>query len=107
MANISRDDISLLELHDCFSITAILALEAIGLASPGEGAEMIFRGDTKVDGKLAVNSSGGLCGFGHPTGATGVRQMNDLLAQLTEKADNQADLKRPFGLMVIFATSST
>jgi len=100
MAKVQTADINVLELHDCFSITGILALEAIGFASPGEGAEMVYEGNTKIDGELPVNPSGGLCGFGHPTGATGVRQMTDLLSQLTERSANQISLKRPFGLMV-------
>ena len=49
---------------------------------------------------MAINLSGGLCGFGHLTGATGVRQMVDLLHQLTKKAENQADIKKPFGMVI-------
>jgi acetyl-CoA C-acetyltransferase len=99
-ANIQLSDIGILEIHDCFTITAILALEAIGYAKPGEGPSFISDGHTAIDGSIPTNLSGGLGGFGHPTGATGVRQLVDLKNQLTGKADNQANLKSPYGMMI-------
>ncbi|MEM1283289.1 MAG: 3-ketoacyl-CoA thiolase [Chlamydiota bacterium] len=99
-AKIQLSDLSILEIHDCFTITAILALEAIGFASPGKGPEFIKDGNTSIDGKIPTNLSGGLGGFGHPTGATGVRQLVDLVNQFTKKADNQADIKTPYGMMI-------
>lgn len=74
------------ELHDCFTISGLLSIEAIGLAKPGEGPDYILEGKTKDK----VNLSGGLIGFGHPTGASGVRMLVDLLQ------DKQAKV----GLMV-------
>lgn len=99
-AGIDKEAIALLELHDCFTITALLALEAIGYADAGKGAAYILDGKANADGKLPVNLSGGLGGFGHPTGATGVRQLVDLQQQLTGKAANQAVLNSPYGMMV-------
>lgn len=99
-AQISIEDIGLLEIHDCFSITALLALEAIGYARQGKAASYILEGHTSSSGDLPVNLSGGLGGFGHPTGATGVRQLVDLLHQFTGKAANQAVPKKPFGMMI-------
>ncbi|MBA2728058.1 MAG: 3-ketoacyl-CoA thiolase [Parachlamydiaceae bacterium] len=99
-ADISLDEIGWLEIHDCFSITALLALEAIGLAPKGQGAAYILEGNTQPDGKTPTNLSGGLIGFGHPTGATGVRQMVDLLMQLTGKAENQVNSSKPYGMMI-------
>lgn len=99
-AEIHSKDLALLELHDCFSITALMAIEALGLAKAGEAAEFILAGHMAKEGKLPTNLSGGLIGFGHPTGATGVRQLVDLLHQLTHKASNQAELKTPFGMMI-------
>jgi len=95
-------DLGLLELHDCFSITALLALEAIGLAEPGKAADFILDDNTRKEGSIPTNLSGGLGGFGHPTGATGVRQMVDLLQQLTGKAENQIEIKekKPLGMMI-------
>ncbi|HRD55226.1 MAG TPA: 3-ketoacyl-CoA thiolase [Parachlamydiaceae bacterium] len=100
MAGISLDEIGILEIHDCFAITAILSLEAIGFAKKGEGTDFILEGHTAKEGKIGVNLSGGLTAFGHPTGASGVRQMVDLLHQLTGKAENQLMLKKPYGMMV-------
>lgn len=99
-AGVSKEQIGVLELHDCFSITAILALEAIEYAKPGEGPKFILDGSTRSDGIIPTNLSGGLGGFGHPTGATGVRQMVDLLHQLTGRADNQISPKSPYGMMI-------
>ncbi len=99
-AGLSKDDISLLELHDCFTITALLALEAIGYAGQGKAANYILEGHTGPEGVIPTNLSGGLGGFGHPTGASGVRQLVDLLHQYTGKADNQARPRTPFGMMI-------
>ncbi len=99
-AEISKEELALLEVHDCFSITGLLSIEAIGLAKPGQASETILEGILTKEGKLPTNLSGGLCGFGHPTGASGVRQLVDLLHQLTGKAANQLQAKSPFGLMV-------
>lgn len=99
-ANIEVDQLGYLELHDCFSITALLALEAIGIVERGKAASFILDGNTTKDGVIPINLSGGLIGFGHPTGATGVRQLVDILEQMTNKAPNQALLEKKFGLMV-------
>lgn len=99
-AGLTIADIAVLELHDCFSITALLALEAIGVVKPGEAAEYILAGNTAAGGALPTNLSGGLCGFGHPTGASGVRQLVDLQQQLCGSAPNQIVPRTPFGLLV-------
>lgn len=99
-AGIAKESIGILELHDCFTITGLLALEAIGYAEKGKAYSYILEGNTGPDSVRPVNLSGGLGGFGHPTGATGVRQMVDLLNQLTNKADNQVKVKEPFGMMI-------
>jgi acetyl-CoA C-acetyltransferase/acetyl-CoA acyltransferase len=100
MAGISKDDIGVLELHDCFTITGLLALEAIGYAPKGKAAGFVLDGNTLREGKVATTLSGGLGGFGHPTGASGVRQMVDLLLQQTGKAENQATLRSPYAMMI-------
>lgn len=99
-SGLSRNDIGLLELHDCFTITGLLALEAIGYADAGKGAEYILEGSVTPSGKHPTNLSGGLGGFGHPTGATGVRQLVDLIHQLTGKAENQHTPKHSTGMMI-------
>lgn len=100
MAKISRDDLALLEIHDCFTISALLAFEALGFAKPGKGSDFILEGRALIDGKIPTNLSGGLIGFGHPTGASGVRQMVDLLHQFIGTHHHQAKLKTPYGMMV-------
>ncbi len=99
-AGIKKEDLGLLEIHDCFTITALLSLEAIGFAPPGKAPHFILDGNTAPDGLIPTNLSGGLGGFGHPTGATGVRQMVDLLHQLTNRAENQITPKSPYAMMV-------
>lgn len=98
----SREDIATLEIHDCFTISALLSLEAAGFAPYGEGAAYVKDGKTKRNGALPTNTTGGLIGYGHPTGATGVRQMVDLWKQLTGIAgDSQIALHdKKCGLMV-------
>lgn len=98
-ARLSIDKIGVFEVHDCFSITGLMALEALGLAKPGGASRFILEGQTLKEGYAPTNLSGGLIGFGHPTGASGVRQLVDLLHQLTGKAANQAPLQKPYGLM--------
>lgn len=95
MAKKKVTDIGLFEVHDCFTISGLLSLEALGLAKEGEGMRLI------LEQKLPpLNLSGGLIGFGHPTGASGVRMLVDLIEQLTDKAANPVHLKNPFGLML-------
>jgi acetyl-CoA C-acetyltransferase len=99
-ANLTIADMGWLEIHDCFSISALLAIEAIGLAEKGKAAQYILDGHTGASGSLPTNLSGGLMGFGHPTGASGVRQMVDLLHQMTNKAENQVSSSKPYGMMI-------
>lgn len=100
MAGADRRDIGVLELHDCFSITGLLALESIGFAEPGQAGRFVLDGGTDAAGPLPTNLSGGLGGFGHPVGATGVRQMVDLLEQLTGRAPNPSKSGKDHGMMV-------
>lgn len=65
-------DLSLAEVHDCFTIAELLSYEAMGLAEPGQGARLLDDGTVMRDGKLPINPSGGLKAKGHPIGATGV-----------------------------------
>jgi acetyl-CoA C-acetyltransferase/acetyl-CoA acyltransferase len=103
MAGIGPKDISVLEVHDCFTITGLLMMEATGFAEYGHGWEFVLAGKTKLDGEIPTNPTGGLVGFGHYTGGTGVRQAVDLLHQLTGQAGaNQVkiDPERPYGMMI-------
>lgn len=103
MAKITKDDLATIELHDCFTIAGIMALEAIGLAGHGKGAQFVADGNTARNGKIPVNTTGGLVGWGHPTGATGVHQAVTIWEQLTGKAgDAQINIpaNKPYGLTI-------
>ncbi len=99
-AGLKLSDIGLIEVHDCFTISGLLAIEAMGFAAKGGGPDFILEGHTKLEGKIPTNPSGGLIGFGHATGASGLRQLVDLHAQLTGRAENQVMQKRPYAMMV-------
>jgi acetyl-CoA C-acetyltransferase len=71
-AGIALGDLSLAEVHDCFTIAELIEYEAMGLVPEGEGARAIAEGWTAKDGRLPINPSGGLKAKGHPIGATGV-----------------------------------
>ncbi|PIV63182.1 MAG: 3-ketoacyl-CoA thiolase, partial [Bacteroidetes bacterium CG02_land_8_20_14_3_00_31_25] len=88
MANVTKEQIATVECHDCFTITGILAVEAIGFAEHGKGPDFVLEGNTSRTGKVPFNTTGGLVGWGHPTGATGVHQAVTILEQLTGKAGN-------------------
>src|SRR5437667_291052 len=95
MANLTPRDLQGAEVHDCFSITEIVAYEILGLAESGKGVELVKSGATalpqvrteKFKGpfQIPVNAGGGLIADGHPVGATGVRQVFEAYQQLTEQ----------------------
>jgi len=82
MAGRRREEVSLVELHDCFTIAEIVVLESLGLCAAGEGGKQAESGRTALGGALPVNVSGGLKSKGHPVGATGIAQLCELTAQL-------------------------
>jgi acetyl-CoA C-acetyltransferase len=77
-AGVEPDDVDVAEVHDCFTVAEVLALEALGLYDPGEAIGAARRGETTIDGSLPVNLSGGLKAKGHPVGATGCAQISEL-----------------------------
>ena len=82
MAGVGPADIQLAELHDCFTIAEIIALEDLRFAPRGEGGPFTMEGHTARTGSKPVNTSGGLKSKGHPVGATGVAQVCDLVLQM-------------------------
>ena len=74
-ADVAAGDVDFLEVHDCFTIAEVLALEGLGLYGRGEAIGAARRGETTRDGRLPVNLSGGLKAKGHPVGATGAAQV--------------------------------
>jgi acetyl-CoA C-acetyltransferase len=77
-AGIGPGDVDVAEVHDCFTVAEVLALEALGFYNPGEAIRAANRGETTIDGRLPVNLSGGLKAKGHPVGATGCAQISEL-----------------------------
>jgi acetyl-CoA C-acetyltransferase len=88
MANRKLDDIQFAEMHDCFTIAEVILCESIGKYKPGQAGPAILAGETALEGKFPVNSSGGLKSKGHPVGATGVAQIIEVYKQLTGQAEN-------------------
>jgi acetyl-CoA acyltransferase len=70
------------EVHDCFTIAELLMYEAIGWAEPGAGIDLVLSGRTSLEGDMPVNTGGGLVAFGHPVGATGVKQAAEIYRQM-------------------------
>lgn len=83
------NQISGMEVHDCFNITEYMILDHSGLYEPGQAWRGIENGDTQVGGRLPMNASGGLIGLGHPVGATGVRMLLDCYLQSTGQHPGQ------------------
>ena len=102
-AGITKEQLATVECHDCFTIAGIMATEAIGFAEHGKGPDFVLEGHTSRTGKIPFNTTGGLVGWGHPTGATGVHQAITILEQLTGTAGDaqiNIDPQRPYGLTV-------
>ncbi len=88
-ADVDRGSISFLEVHDCFTIAELLALEDLGFAGPGDAARLTLAGETRRSGRLPVNPDGGLKAKGHPIGATGVSQAYEIFRQLRGEAGDR------------------
>lgn len=81
-AGIGPQDIDVVELHDAASPAELMYIEELGFCGKGEGVRMIREGQTDLDGRVPVNTSGGLVAKGHPVGATGCAQIVELADQL-------------------------
>lgn len=86
MANVKPEEIDVAEVHDCFTIAEILAYEDLGFCKAGEGGRLAEIGETRLGGRIPVNTSGGLKAKGHPVGATGTGQAYEIFLQLTGRA---------------------
>ena len=82
-------DIHFAEVHDCFTIAEICAIEDLGFVKKGEGGKAVHDHITTLDGRIPVNTSGGLKSKGHPVGATGVAQIIEVVKQLQGEADQR------------------
>ena len=88
-AGLAPRDIDVAEVHDCFTIAEIAAIEDLGFVEKGKGGPAVADGLTARDGKLPINPSGGLLSKGHPVGATGLAQIYEIVRQLRGEAINQ------------------
>jgi len=85
-AGISPSQVKVAEVHDCFTIAEIMAIEDLGFFPKGKGGEASLNGETQIGAKVAVNTSGGLKACGHPVGATGIKQAVEIAWQLRGEA---------------------
>lgn len=86
MARITPRDIDFAEVHDCFTIAEICAIEDLGFVKKGQGGKFSIEGNTAIGGKIPINPSGGLKACGHPVGATGIKQAVEMVLQLRGEA---------------------
>ncbi|MCX6731246.1 MAG: thiolase domain-containing protein [Candidatus Roizmanbacteria bacterium] len=99
-SKIKRSDISIAEVHDCFTIAELFAMEDLGFWKKGEAGRRVVQYETLKDnnGPLIINTSGGLKASGHPVGATGIKQIGELYIQLTNQADKRQIKNVKYGL---------
>ena len=93
MAGVGPKDIQIAEVHDCFTIAEILAMEDLGFYEKGKAVDAIRNGETKRDGILPINASGGLKAKGHPVGATGAAHAVEIFKQLRGIAERNRQVK--------------
>jgi len=98
MAGMKPEDVDVAEVHDCFTIAEIIAYEDLGFCKPGEGGKIAEKGETRLGGRIPVNTSGGLKSKGHPVGATGTAQAYEIYLQLTGQADRRQVKDAKIGL---------
>lgn len=101
IANVEPEQIDVAEVHDSFTIAELIAYEDLGFAKKGEGARLIREGEVEIGGRIPVNPSGGLKACGHAVGATGIRQIVELVLQLRgEAGKRQVDAEKALALNV-------
>ncbi len=98
MAGVTAADIQFAEVHDCFTIAEIVAIEDLGFVKKGEGGPYSLAGKTCIQGERPVNTSGGLKAKGHPVGATGVGQICDVAQQIRGEAGERQLRRNTLGL---------
>ena len=94
MSGLIPSDIDIAEVHDCFTIAEICIIEELGFVEKGKGGPFTEEGHTSLEGKIPVNTSGGLKSKGHPVGATGIAQVIEVVEQLSGKA-GERQVKNP------------
>ena len=98
MAGLGPREIEFAELHDCFTIAEIVAMEDLGFCERGQGGFYSAAGETRRAGSMPLNASGGLKSKGHPVGATGAAQICDVVQQLRGQAGERQLTRHSIGL---------
>jgi acetyl-CoA C-acetyltransferase len=98
MSQLTPQDVNLAEVHDCFTSAELIAYEDLGFCKPGESGKLIENNETRLGGRIPVNTSGGLKAKGHPVGATGTAQAYEIFLQLTGQADRRQVKDAKIGL---------
>ena len=96
--NHPQEEISMMEVHDCFSITELVTMEDLHLSERGRAVHDILDGIYDLDGKIPCQTDGGLKCFGHPIGASGIRMLYEMYLQLNGRADKRQIQNPRFGL---------
>jgi acetyl-CoA C-acetyltransferase len=97
-SGLKPQDIQFAEVHDCFTITQIINIEDLGFFEKGKGGDAVADGIINLDGKLPINTSGGLKAKGHPIGATGISQIFEVVTQLRGDAGERQIKNADIGL---------
>ncbi len=97
-AGIAAEDLDLIEVHDCFSVTELVLMEDLGLSKPGAAPSDVLAGRYDADGAIPCQIDGGLKCFGHPIGASGLRMLYEVYLQLQGRAADRQLASPEFGL---------
>jgi acetyl-CoA acetyltransferase len=106
MAGIGPNDVSLIELHDCFATAEILHYENLGICKDGEAGRLIDEKQTYLGGRIPVNVSGGLLSKGHPLGATGIANVYEVATHLRGEAGKRQVQGAKVGLTHVIGLGS-
>lgn len=98
MAGITPKEVDLAEVHDCFTIGELIAMEDLGFCGRGEAARYVRKGETSLSGSIPINPDGGLLADGHPIGATGIAQICEIVKQLRGEAGRRQVSRHKIGL---------
>jgi acetyl-CoA C-acetyltransferase len=88
-----REEISMMEVHDCFSITEFVTMEDLFISPPGKAYEDVTNGFYDLDGQIPCQVDGGLKCYGHPIGASGLRMLYAMYEQLTDRVPDERKVK--------------
>jgi acetyl-CoA C-acetyltransferase len=93
MAKLEPKNVQTAEVHDCFTIAEIVAMEDVGFFKFGEGGKAVEEGLTELNSQIPINTSGGLKSKGHPIGASGIGQIVEVFKQMRGEAEGKRQLK--------------